>query len=248
MEISCFVIAKSRTKPMFITYDTVKKTPNMLGQLLGASFYLIALLIFRLWGKAGMEVSLGVGLEEDWGTHTPQPDSGCNFRLYSQPQCGVWILSAGLITEKFWSACWYRRHQRWNEGFSSPLQENSLLPSKSELGKKLLPCKSRVFAAQFKPKGESRKTAAAHPTWWDSCSVLRLDEVNGFQFCNAAMHSLCRNLPAWLHRQSESYSISQRKDRSPWKKILERSRSVDFWGLHTLCLGDPYRYVHSPNL
>lgn len=77
----------------------------MLGQLLDASFYLITLLIFRLRGKAGMEVSQGLDWNSTGEPTDPQPDSGCNFRSHSQQQCGVWILSAWFITEKLRSAC-----------------------------------------------------------------------------------------------------------------------------------------------
>lgn len=78
MEISCFFTVKYRIKAASITCDSMIKT--MLGQLLGASFYLIALFISRLWGKAELEVSLGVGLEQDRETHSPS----ARFRLQLQ--------------------------------------------------------------------------------------------------------------------------------------------------------------------
>lgn len=90
VEISCFVTAKLRTKPVSTTYDNVKK--NMVGHLLSASFYLITLLIFRLWGKAGMEVSPGVGLEQDWGTHSPSARFRLQFQIV-QP-AAVWGLGS----------------------------------------------------------------------------------------------------------------------------------------------------------
>lgn len=193
-----------------------------------------------------MEVSQGSDWNRTGEPTATQPNSSCNFRSYNQQQCGVWILSAGLITEKFQSVCWYMSHQRWSEGFSSLLQENSLLSSKSETGRKLLTSKSRVFAAQFKLKDESWKTAVTCPSWWIwlQCAQTRWGEWISILQCShtfplqkpACLITQAMRILFWIWERIECYG------KNIWKK-----QKCRFWGLHTLCLDNPHKHF-STNL
>lgn len=97
VEISCFVTAKLRKKPVSTTYDNVKKKH---GRTPPKCF-----ILFNYFAKAGMEVSPGAGLEQDWGTHSPSARFRLQFQII-QPAV-VWGLgSFGRVYWKLLKCIW----------------------------------------------------------------------------------------------------------------------------------------------
>lgn len=117
-----------------------------------------------------------------------------NQHPYSQLQKAIQIIQPGTMwgLGTLWRIYYWKfskwviwGHQGWNEGLTSPLQKqtNKLFPSKPELGKKLLPCKSRAFAAQLKLKGRKEQSSCSSnlviqlqcaPTrWGERISILQ---------------------------------------------------------------------------
>lgn len=208
MEIPCFVTVKSRINSASTTYDAMKKSHAGTAPRCFILSNCSANFQTMTKGWAG-------GEPRGWtrtGLRNPQSISQIRAAISdhtASSNVGVGFFLQGLFHNNF--GVHVDRGATRGEMKASPAPYEKTLCSHPRLrwGRNL----ARVFAAKFILEGDSRKRAAAHPAWC-SCRVLSLAEVNGFLFCNAARHPLCRNLPAWLHRQRGFYAKPQRKDRS----------------------------------